>query len=144
MKTINKILVIGLVAIVIFVFMSLPIIPQTVEYQKPVYKTVEHSEPKYETLYTYYLEGGHTIKNVYGVSKEYSGTDFWGNSEYTVTVYYYNGLSKESKMYYEKDTFYKTDTYEAIVGYDTWTETVMDRYVKKERTEYKSVFEIIL
>lgn len=144
MKTINKILAIGLVAIIIFVFMSLPIIQQTVEYQKPVYKEVAHSEPKYETLHTYYIEGGYNIKNVYDISTEYSGTDFWGNSEYTVSVCYYDGLSKKSKKYYEKDTCYKTDTYEAIVGHNTWTESVLAKYIKMQRTEYKSMFEIIL
>ncbi len=128
--------------------------PYIVEYQEPVYKAVEHSdpiykdvfktvthkdpiyedkyktiireEPEYETLYTYYLEGGYVIKNVYNIHTVYSGTDFWGNKEYTVTVYYYDGLTQKFTVYYEKSEIQKTDTYEAIVGYNTWDEKVLD------------------
>ncbi|MCK5015412.1 MAG: hypothetical protein KAS66_16520 [Candidatus Omnitrophica bacterium] len=103
---------------------------KTVTHNDPIYadtyKTISHSDPIYDTLYTYYIEGGYTIKNVYNVDTTYSGTDFWGNKEYTVVVYYYDALSKKSEIYYEKSEIRKTDTYEAIVGYDTWTEQVVD------------------
>lgn len=174
MENKNKVYVgIGII-IMIFVFISLPIIAQTSEYQKPiykviehknpiyesVYKTVEHNEPKYETVYTYQID--YTIvKNVYDIKKEYTGKNFWGTNEYKVTVCYYDTLSKKTKTFYEVVSWdiVKKDTYEAIVGYNTWieqildgqeivgydkwTETVIDRYATMRKIEYKSIFEIM-
>lgn len=114
-----------------------------VAYEIPVYKTVEHEDPIYETLYTYQLiDSGvdtrvTTIENVYDAERLYTGTDVWGNDEYKVTMYNYEGLSKFTIPYYEINAIKRIDSYQKIVGYNQWSEKVIDKYETKYKSETK-------
>lgn len=118
-------------------------VPYTVKvpYKVPVYKTVEHNDPIYDTLNTYELTDSGidttvaVIENVYDIERLYTGTDLWGNKEYKYTVYYYNGLDTHGKYYYEKNSAKITDTYQKIIGYNVWSEEVIDYYDTKYKTE---------
>lgn len=130
---------------------------KTIEHNKPLYDTVNHRDPVYETLQTIELRdesiwGDDVYKrsNVYNIKKVYSGSDAWGNSEYTFTLYYYTSIPSGSKTY---NTYYQIDdwsmnSYEAIVGYsewneevitgyDHWTEEAVDYYETKHRSEVR-------
>lgn len=106
---------------------------RTVTHKDPIYediyKTVTRKDPEYKTVRTYQIQNT-IIKNVYDIKKEFTGTGgFWtAYNEYKVTVYYYDALSKTTKIFYEVPTssIIVKDTYEAIVGYNTWTEQVLD------------------
>lgn len=144
---------------------------KTVEHSDPTYQTVERSEPVYETLYTFTLKDEMftdydiwTRDNVYKFEKTYTGTDFWGNSNYNIKLYYYTSLPDGSKTYqsYNEINSWSTTSYEKIVtynkwddqvvaGYDTWTEEVIDHYETAYRpekryrtvTKYKAVTKIV-
>lgn len=144
----------------------------TVEQYSPIYDTMDHSEPIYETLYNVVLIDGSTLgdevyrkSNVYNIKKVRTGSDFWGNSEYMFTLYYYISIPdgrKTYNTYYEIDEWssvsyeattgynvwseeivigYDTWTEEVVIGYDTWTEEVVDRYETAYRPEkrYRTV-----
>lgn len=112
---------------------------ETIYHSDPVYETVYHNDPIYETLYNIVLIDGSTlgdevyrISDVYNTNFVYSGTDFWGNSEYTVTVYYYRSIpdgDKAQYTYYEIDESSST-SYTAIVSYNNWDERVVVSYNK--------------
>lgn len=166
------------ILIAIFIFMMIPTShtmseAHFVKYQEPVYKTIVHNDPVYEnkykivthtdpiykTLYTYILDdegdgnSAWAYTNVYNIDKTYTGTDFWGNNNYNVNVYYYIGTVKRITSHTEINSVVKSDTYEKITGYntwteqvldgqkitgyDTWSETVIDKYIGKEKTEYR-------
>ena len=99
---------------------------------RPIYQTVVHNEPVYTTLYTIELDDdgdGYDairINNIYNYEYDYTGNDFWGYSEYKVTLYdadgnYYN-------TYYEINSIDIIDSYEKITSYHTWTEQVIVGY----------------
>ena len=123
MKNINKILTLLLV-------LCMTLSMGCTENLTTEYKTIERSEPIYATLHTMELddlgdgESSNIIRNVYDFDFEYTGSDFWGNNNYKVTVYYYSGMTKSVKNYYEINSIENIDTYEKIVGYKTWTEKV--------------------
>lgn len=110
---------------------------EIVDHSDPIYETVDHSDPVYETLYNVVLVDGsvwgdevYRVSNVYDMKSVYSGDDAWGNSEYTVTVYYYQSIPDGVKAYY---TYYEIDessktSYSAIVGYNDWSEEVIIGY----------------
>ena len=110
---------------------------ETVDHTDPIYETIDHSDPVYETLYNVALVDGsvwgdevYRVSNVYDMKNIYSGDDAWGNSEYTVTVYYYRSIPDGTKahyIYYEIDESSKT-SYSAIVGYNDWSEEVIIGY----------------
>jgi len=121
------------VAMCIMVFvlsMSIGCIESSISDITPEYKMIEHREPVYATLMTVELDdvgdgdSSIIVNNVYDLKKEYTGTDFWGNSNYNVEVFYYIGLSKASINYYEINSIRIIDTHQGIVGYETWTEKV--------------------
>lgn len=115
-------------------------VPYTIKefIDEPVYKTVSHNDPKYETLYNLRLDST-TITNVYSHEKTYTGKSFWENDEYTVVVYYYVGLNYYHRTYYQITDIIVSNKHEEIVGYDYWTEEIIDYYETKEVeiTEYK-------
>ncbi len=134
---------------------------KTVEHSEPVYETVEHSEPVYETLATVELRDAsvlgdqvYRISHVYDIDFYYSGSDTWGNSEYTVTVYYYGSAgAKFYTTYYQIDewsshnskviTGYTTWSEEVIVGYDTWEEEVIvgyDTCIEEVFSHYETLY----
>jgi|GEM_PF-4185605 len=123
MKKINKIL-----TLVLVLFMTLSV--GCVEEITPQYKTIEHKDPIYKTLYTYELddvgdgESSTIVHDVYNIEKEYAGSDFWGNENYIVTVYYYIGVTESVKKYYEINSIKMISSDQKIVGYNTWTEKV--------------------
>ena len=74
--------------------------PQPTPQPTPQYKTIERSEPIYASLSTIELDddgdgnAAWIYTNVYSINKTYTGTDFWGNKNYNVDVYYYIGTQK--------------------------------------------------
>jgi len=116
-------------------------VPYTVKYQEAVYKTVNHNEPIYTTLYTIVLDDigdGYAaieINNILTYKTEYTGSDFWGNREYKVTLY--DSSNKYYNTYYEINSVDVTESYDKITSYNVWSEKVIDKYVTKEKTEYK-------
>lgn len=124
MKTI--IMIFGIILISSFMFGCIETEPQ------PIYKTITHNDPIYETLYTIELDddgdgcGAIIVNNVYDFDFVCTGEDFWGYDEYMVTIYDSDGY--EYKTYYEINSIDVVSSYEEIVGYNTWTEEVVDRY----------------
>lgn len=116
-----------------------------VAYEAPIYKTIKHEDPVYETLYTYQLiDSGidtttENVENAYEAERLFTGIDIWGNKEYKVIVYHYDGLSKWEKTFYEINSVKRIDTYQDIVSFNQWTEEVIDGYETryKTETEYK-------
>lgn len=142
---------------------------ETVSNNEPIYETVDHSDPIYETLYNVELRdesifGDDVYKksNVYNIDKVYSGSDTWGNSEYTFTLYYYTYIPEGQTAtcaYYQIDDWsiipyegiveynewseevivgYNTYTDEIITGYDYWSEEVISHYETLYKSEEKS------
>lgn len=115
-------------------------------YQSPITKMIKHRDPVYETLYTITLIDGcvsgderYTYTNVYDSKSTYTGNDFWGNDEYSWTLYYYESIPNGAKRY---ATFYEIDehhysSYQGIVDYNEWSEEVISGYETKYRDETK-------
>jgi hypothetical protein len=91
------------------------VVAKQVPYQVPVYET------RYSgTLYDYGLTTYKwTFKDAKSFTYEYTGRDFWGNPEYTVTI---DGTR------YPEINYWEVETYQVLVGYET-----------KYRTEYEEV-----
>ncbi|MBU0847024.1 hypothetical protein KKH23_07510 [Patescibacteria group bacterium] len=109
-------------------------IETNVNESEPIYQTVVHNDPIYTTVYTYELDdvgdrkSSYIIDNVYDLDYEYSGSDFWGNSNYKVEIYYFNGMTKSDKTYYEINSIEQLSSSERITGYNTWSETIIVGY----------------
>jgi hypothetical protein len=112
-----------------------------VPYQNPINEIIEHRDPVYETLYTYTLTdvSSDTRTNVYKATNIRTGTDFWGNTEYMWTLYYYTSIpdgSKTSATFYEINEYSRT-SFQGIISYNEWSEEIISGYETKYRTETK-------
>jgi len=119
---------------------------ETREHSDAIYETIVHREPVYITLSRLELQDASALgdevyryNNVYDIDYWYSGTDIWGNAEYTFTVYYYDAnwnmfystvyqIDEWSSSTYEIISKYNTWEEEVIVGYDKWSEEVLVGY----------------
>lgn len=169
MKTINKILAIGLAAVLLFGLMMIPTtvdiskrqvekydepytvqeknivkVPYVVKYQEPVYKTVEHNEPVYKTVYDMNLwgnSGTFQVKNVFDIEEHFTGEYSNHYHMRSVVVRYYDGLDECTEYYYDIYCIETDDEEKRILGYNIWSEEVIDKYSTKEKTEYKEKIE---
>lgn len=109
---IGKYIAIGLVIITI---LSTLVIISEISEQVPVYGTAYTVKLSDTGLST----SSWTIHDVSSTQKEYTGKDLWGQSEYTVTVWYF--VDKHSgrmtyKTYHGVNSIKVLDSYRCVVG----------------------------
>lgn len=114
-------------------------LPFSVQYQEPIYKTEYYQEPTYGTLYSgtignYGLTGQTwTITDATSYTNTYTGQGLLGE-EYTFQICWSSSCS-----YYYKIQFNNLKYETKIIGIETRTRQVIDRYVTKYRTEWKDI-----